>query len=63
MLCLNEADGKKVWEHAYNDYLSDTVYSRYSVGSPTVDPETGWTAFHYACGMGHAEVVELLVHQ
>ena len=42
LLCLNEADGKKVWEHAYNDYLSDTVYSRYSVGSPTVDPETGW---------------------
>ena len=23
----------------------------------------GATAFHYACGMGHAEVVELLVHQ
>ena len=26
----------------YNDYLSDTVYSRYTVGSPTVDPATGW---------------------
>ena len=42
LLSLNEADGKKLWEHAYNDYLSDTVYSRYSVGSPTVDPQTGW---------------------
>ena len=42
LFCLNEADGKLQWEHAYNDYLSDTVYSRYSVGSPTVDPATGW---------------------
>ena len=42
LLCLNEADGKLQWEHAYNDYLSDTVYSRYTVGSPTVDPATGW---------------------
>ena len=42
LLSLDEANGKKLWEHAYNDYLSDTVYSRYSVGSPTVDPETGW---------------------
>ena len=42
LLCLNESDGKLQWEHAYNDYLSDTVYSRYTVGSPTVDPATGW---------------------
>ena len=40
--CLNEADGKTIWEHGYNDYLSDTVYSRYSVGAPTIDPVTGW---------------------
>ena len=42
LVCLNEADGKLQWEHGYNDYLSDTVYSRYTVGSPTVDPATGW---------------------
>jgi outer membrane protein assembly factor BamB len=42
LLCLNEADGKMIWEHGYNDYLSDTVYSRYSVGAPTIDPATGW---------------------
>ena len=42
LLCLNEADGKTIWEHGYNDYLSDTVYSRYSVGAPTIDPATGW---------------------
>jgi outer membrane protein assembly factor BamB len=42
LLCLNEADGKTIWEHGYNDYLSDTVYSRYTVGAPTIDPATGW---------------------
>jgi len=40
--CLDEKDGKVLWEHAYNDYLSDTVYSRYAVGAPTVDAETGY---------------------
>ena len=39
--CLDEKDGKVLWEHAYNDYLSDTVYSRYTVGAATVDGETG----------------------
>ena len=24
-----------------NDFLSDNIYARYSIGSPTVDPETG----------------------
>ena len=42
LVCLSEANGKLQWEHGYNDYLSDTVYSRYTVGSPTVDPSTGW---------------------
>jgi outer membrane protein assembly factor BamB len=42
LLCLNEVDGKTIWEHGYNDYLSDTVYSRYTVGAPTIDPATGW---------------------
>lgn len=42
LVCLSEANGKLQWEHGYNDYLSDTVYSRYTVGSPTIDPSTGW---------------------
>ncbi|MDE2715361.1 MAG: hypothetical protein OSB74_13445, partial [Verrucomicrobiota bacterium] len=42
LLCLDEANGKTIWEHGYNDYLSDTVYSRYTVGAPTIDPATGW---------------------
>ncbi len=40
--CLDEKDGQVIWEHGYNDYLSDTVYSRYTVGAATVDAETGY---------------------
>ncbi|MCB0654549.1 MAG: PQQ-binding-like beta-propeller repeat protein, partial [Saprospiraceae bacterium] len=41
LLCLDERDGRKIWEARFNDFLSDTIYSRYSIGSPTVDGETG----------------------
>ena len=41
LICLNAETGKKIWEHRFNDFLSDIIYSRYSIGSPTVDPETG----------------------
>jgi outer membrane protein assembly factor BamB len=33
--------GELLWEHRFNDFLSDTVYDRYAIGSPTVDAETG----------------------
>lgn len=33
--------GKVLWERAFSDFISDTVYNRYSVGAPAVDPETG----------------------
>jgi outer membrane protein assembly factor BamB len=38
--CLDEKTGKKLWEHEIMDYLSDSIYNRYSIGAPTVDPET-----------------------
>ncbi|MCA8972671.1 MAG: PQQ-binding-like beta-propeller repeat protein [Planctomycetes bacterium] len=41
LVCLDEESGKKIWERRFTDYLSDVIYSRYSIGSPTVDPETG----------------------
>ncbi len=41
LTCLDEKTGKVVWELGFSDYLSDTVYNRYSIGSPTVDSETG----------------------
>jgi outer membrane protein assembly factor BamB len=33
--------GKRLWQHEENDFLSDTIYSRYGIGSPAVDEETG----------------------
>lgn len=39
--CFDAETGKELWRHGENDFLSDTVYSRYSTSSPTIDPETG----------------------
>ncbi len=39
--CFDAATGQKLWQHLYNDYLSDTIYLRYATASPTIDPETG----------------------
>ena len=39
--CFDAATGKKLWQHLYNDYLSDTVYLRYATASPAIDGETG----------------------
>lgn len=41
LTALDPATGKVIWERTSMDFLSDTVYSRYSIGSPVVDPETG----------------------
>jgi outer membrane protein assembly factor BamB len=37
---LDAKTGAKLWEVEIADYLSDSIYNRYSIGSPTVDPET-----------------------
>ena len=39
--CLDEKSGRLIWEYRSSDFLSDIIYSRYGLGSPTVDPETG----------------------
>ncbi|MFZ9855601.1 MAG: PQQ-binding-like beta-propeller repeat protein [Limisphaerales bacterium] len=39
--CFDADTGKELWRHAENDFLSDTIYLRYSTSSPTIDPETG----------------------
>ena len=41
LTCLEEKTGKVIWQHGFNDFLSDIVYSRYTIGSATVDAETG----------------------
>ncbi len=32
--------GDVVWQHKIHDFISDTVYGRYAIGAPTIDPET-----------------------
>src|SRR5262249_1540376 len=39
--CFDAETGQKLWEHLYNDFLSDTIYQRYATSSATVDEETG----------------------
>jgi outer membrane protein assembly factor BamB len=39
--CFDADTGKPVWDHGFNDFLSDIVYNRYSIGSPIVDRDTG----------------------
>src|SRR5882672_6361229 len=39
--CFDAETGQKLWQHLYNDFLSDTIYQRYATSSATVDPETG----------------------
>ncbi|MCH7227599.1 PQQ-binding-like beta-propeller repeat protein [Haloferula sp. A504] len=41
LVCLDAVNGEKKWEKQFSDYISDIVYSRYGIGSPIVDPETG----------------------
>ena len=38
--CFDAETGRKLWQHLYNDYLSDTIYLRYATASPAIDPET-----------------------
>ncbi len=41
LACFDAETGKEFWRRGYNDFLSDTIYLRYSTSSPTVDAETG----------------------
>ncbi len=36
----DEKTGKVIWEKATHDFISDTIYNRYSIGSVGIDPET-----------------------
>jgi outer membrane protein assembly factor BamB len=41
LVCMDAETGKPRWERQFNDFLSDTIYDRYSLSSPAVDAETG----------------------
>ncbi|MEO0415171.1 MAG: PQQ-binding-like beta-propeller repeat protein, partial [Verrucomicrobiota bacterium] len=36
----DEKTGDVIWEKAYHDFISDTIYDRYSIGAPAIDTET-----------------------
>lgn len=40
LVCLDESTGEVIWERKFSDYLSDTIYNRYTIGSPVIDAET-----------------------
>ena len=40
LTCMDAKSGAKKWEVSLRDFISDTVYNRYSIGAPAVDPET-----------------------
>lgn len=41
IVCLDEKTGGLIWEHRFKEFLTDVIYHRFAIGSPTVDPETG----------------------
>ncbi|MBN1443315.1 MAG: PQQ-binding-like beta-propeller repeat protein [Planctomycetes bacterium] len=41
LVCLDPESGEKLWQRRFSDFISDNIYTRYSIGSPAVDPETG----------------------
>ena len=51
VFCFDAETGKKLWEHKFNDFLSDIIYTRYSSSSPTIDPETGNLFFQGTQGL------------
>lgn len=39
--CFEAETGKLLWKRTFNDFLSDTIYLRYSTSSAAIDPSTG----------------------
>jgi outer membrane protein assembly factor BamB len=41
LVALDASSGGVLWKRSFRDFLSDIIYERYAIGSPTVDPVTG----------------------
>lgn len=52
--CLDPETGEEIWSKGYADFISDIVYNRYTIGAPTVDPETGHLYFQTSQGLAIA---------
>ncbi len=48
---LNPETGEVIWERTFKDHISDTIYNRYSIGAPVVDPESGNVYLHTTYGL------------
>lgn len=51
LFCLDPVTGKEHWRKGYPDFISDIIYNRYSIGAPTIDPETGNVFFMTSPGL------------
>lgn len=62
LACLDADTGERLWERAENDFLSDIVYDRYSIGAPGIDGETGNVYWMTSAGLlsGYTADGELL---
>ena len=54
LFCLDQDSGEILWEHRFADFLTDLVYTRYAIGSPTIDPATGNVFALTAAGLIHS---------
>ena len=51
LYCVDPETGEVIWQRGYADFISDIVYNRYSIGAPTVDPETGHVYYQTSPGL------------
>lgn len=54
LTAYDAATGEIAWRHEIRDFISDTIYNRYAIGSPVVDPETGHVYLLTAYGVAVA---------
>lgn len=53
LFCLDQDSGELLWEHRFADFLTDLIYTRYAIGSPTIDPATGNVYAMTSAGLLH----------
>jgi len=41
LVCLDAQTGERLWEHSFKDFVTDVIYNRFAIGSPTIDPDSG----------------------
>jgi outer membrane protein assembly factor BamB len=41
LVCLDENTGERIWEQRFQHFLTDIIYYRFAIGSPTIDAATG----------------------